>query len=324
MSSTFALILAAGKGTRMKSEKAKVLHQVFFAPMIFHVLDAIAGLDLGRTMVVVGHQQDAVVKALSAYNVQYVPQEEQLGTGHAVRCAEPLLAGQAGTLLILCGDIPLIRTRTIGQMLSAHKQSGALLTVMTTRLADPAGYGRIIRSPGGEIVKIVEQKDATPEEQQVKEINAGVYCVELPFLFKALARVDTDNKQGEMYLTDIVAITGRMDNKINTFFCKDALEVLGVNSRIELAGAHRELQRRRNEKLMLSGVTLLAPDTAFIQNRVTVGPDTCISANVQITGNTVIGSNCTIGPNTVIHASRINDNVAIPPLSHIRNQQVSR
>lgn len=320
MSSTFALVLAAGKGTRMKSEKAKVLHQVFFVPMIFHVLDAIAGLDLGRTMVVVGHQQDTVLETLAGYDVEPVLQEEQLGTGHAARCAGPHLAGETGTVLILCGDIPLIRTRTIDRMLSKHKQSGTPLTVMTTLLAEPGNYGRIIRSPAGELVAIIEEKDATPEEQQVKEINAGVYCVELPFLFEALARVDTNNKQGEMYLTDIVAIAGRMGNKINTFLCEDALEVLGVNSRLELAGAHRELQRRRNEELMLSGVTLLAPDTAFIQNGVIVGPDTCISANVQITGHTVIGSNCTIGPNTVIHDSRISDSVAIPPLSHIRNQ----
>ncbi|MCF6291680.1 MAG: NTP transferase domain-containing protein [Desulfobacterales bacterium] len=320
MSATFALILAAGKGTRMKSEKAKVLHEVLFVPMVFHVLDAIAGLDLIRTMVVVGHQQDAVIKTLAGYDVEHVLQEEQLGTGHAARCAEPYLAGQQGTVLILCGDIPLIRSRTIDRMLAEHKQNSEPLTVMTTHLADPGNYGRIIRNAAGDLAGIVEQKDATPEERLIKEINAGIYCVELPFLFEALARVNTNNKQGEMYLTDIVAIAAKAGNKINTFSCEDALEVLGVNSRLELAEAHCELQRRHNEELMLSGVTLLAPETAFIQNGVIIGADTCINANVQITGNTKIGGNCTIGPNTVIHESRINDNVAVPPLSHVRNQ----
>ena len=317
------LILAAGKGTRMKSAIAKVLHEVFYAPMLHHVLDAMAPLRLERTIVIIGHQHEQVEAALRGYPVTPVVQREQLGTGHAVLCAEESLRGAGGVLLILCGDTPLIRTATLAAMLASHQEQAMPLTVMTTALVEPAGYGRIIRNSQGEFEKIVEEKDASSAERRITEINAGIYCVDLPFIFNALARVGTDNNQGERYLTDIVAIARGEGRQVNMFCCADSMEVLGVNSRLELAEAHRQLQLRRNAELMLAGVTLLAPDTISVQPGVTIGPDTCIHPNVHLTGSTRVGRHCIIAPNTVLHDCRIGDNVTIGPLSLLNGQELA-
>ncbi len=322
---TACLILAAGKGTRMKSEKAKVLHEIFFAPMIHHVLEAVGSLSIGPLLVVVGHQRENVLARLSGYTFTPVIQEKQQGTGHAVLCAEPYLTvGQSDTLLILCGDIPLIRPETLSAMLSAHRASGAKITVMTTLLENPTGYGRIIRNTAGVFEKIVEEKDASTDERSVCEINAGIYCADIPFLFAALTRVGTANRQGEMYLTDIVSIAREMDQQVNTYTCPDFLEVLGVNSRLELAQAHRELQRRRNEELMQSGVTLLGEESIYIENSVSIGADTSIHPNVRITGKTSIGGSCTILSNSVIHDCAIGDQVTINYFANLNGKNIPR
>lgn len=312
---TYALVLAAGKGTRMKSDKAKVLHEAFYAPMIYHVLDAVVALGLEKTIVVTGHQKAELEGSLQSYDVLFAWQEKQLGTGHAVLAAEEILAGRKGTVLILCGDTPLIRAETLGEMLEKHVAGSSALTVMTTTLDDPSNYGRILADAAGNVLKIVEEKDASASEKDIKEINAGIYCIDTSFLFSALKTVGTENSQGEMYLTDIVEIAKKQEQTVQKFHCADAEEVLGVNSRVELAQAHRVLQQRRNRELMLSGVTMVQPETISIEKKVTIGRDTLIQPNVVITGLTSIGTNCAIGPFAFIRDCRIGNGVKVGPFS---------
>ncbi|CAK8722965.1 Bifunctional UDP-N-acetylglucosamine pyrophosphorylase [Candidatus Electronema halotolerans] len=326
-----AVILAAGKGTRMKSAKAKVLHELFCKPMLHHVLDAVTAAGIEQPAVIVGHQQEAVLASLHEYRISPVIQEEQLGTGHAVLCAEAACA-QAAQVMILCGDTPLIRPETLQAMLAQHLAQGAALTLMSTELDNPFGYGRIISNAEGQVLRIVEQKDADEAEQAVREINAGIYIAERDFLFKALRQVGTDNSQGEVYLTDIVSIAVQQGRRTEKFVHKPALDVLGVNSRVELAQAHQELQLRRNRQLMLAGVTMYAPETVLVAAESTVGQDAVLQAGVQISGQCEIGAgvliasgavlhDCTVGAGAVIGANSVLRHCAVaageqvPPLS---------
>jgi bifunctional UDP-N-acetylglucosamine pyrophosphorylase/glucosamine-1-phosphate N-acetyltransferase len=243
---TKAIVLAAGKGTRMRSEKAKVMHEVFSVPMLQHVLDAIAPLDIQETVVVTGHQADVVEAAFADSGVVFARQEEQLGTAHAVLAAEPCCGDFHGTVLILCGDTPLVRTETLRDLLKAHAAAGAKMTVMTTRMSEPANYGRIVTDAEGNILRIVEEKDATTDEKEINEINAGIYCVDSQFLFGGLREVDTDNRQGEFYLTDLVGIARNKGFGVSRFLCDDPMEVFGVNSKEELARADAEFCARQD------------------------------------------------------------------------------
>jgi len=316
-----AIILAAGMGTRMKSSKAKVLHEVFFKPMLHHVLDAVEAGMINETVVIIGHQHAQVAGSLGDYGVTTVIQEEQLGTGHAVLCAEQNCA-DADTVMILCGDTPLIRAETLDSMIRQHLESSAHLTLMTTELDDPFGYGRVISNKEGHVLEIVEQKDATGEQLHIREINAGIYLAERRFLFSALKEVGTDNSQGEMYLTDIVAIANRHGKTVCKFVHPDAIDVLGVNSRVELARAHRELQRRRNRNLMLSGVTMYGPETISVGLQIQVGRDTVIHPGVQITGNSIIGNGCLIESGALLHNCRIDNNAMIGAHAILRDCRV--
>jgi bifunctional UDP-N-acetylglucosamine pyrophosphorylase/glucosamine-1-phosphate N-acetyltransferase len=326
-----AVILAAGKGTRMKSNKAKVLHELFFKPMLHHVLDSVAGAAIDNTAIIVGHQRQQVLETLTQYTFTPVFQEEQLGTGHAVLCAEEACA-QSEQVMILCGDTPLIRASTLEEMVHQHQDSNALLTLMTTALDDPFGYGRIICDNNGYVTQIVEQKDADAQQRLINEINAGIYLVDTDFLFSTLKQVGTDNNQGEMYLTDIVAIAASQGHKVHKFRHTTAIDVLGVNSRIELAKAHQELQVRHNQEVMLQGITMYSPDTTLISPDSTIGQDSIIEPGVQVINNTIIGQevrlacgvildnckvgdNCTIGPYSVIRNCRVEDQTSIAPLS---------
>jgi bifunctional UDP-N-acetylglucosamine pyrophosphorylase / glucosamine-1-phosphate N-acetyltransferase len=322
MNKTSVLILAAGLGTRMKSSRAKVLHEVLFKPMILHVLDTVKTLNLDYTYVVLGHQRQKVLGLTSPYKVGAVYQEEQLGTGHAVLSAEKELIQTGGTVLILSGDVPLIKADSLKDMLAAHASNKSILTLMTTTLDDPANYGRIVRDSQGKLQEIVEEKDATAEQRKIREINAGIYCAEVPFLFKALKKVGRDNKQGEIYLTDIVKITIDMGLPVDIFSGAGGEELLGVNSRSELAAATKYLQHHKNRQLMADGVSLIDPETIFIQQEVLIKKDTVIHANVQISGNTIIGENCTIGPDVVLHDCLIGDNVIIEPFSNLTSSTV--
>lgn len=321
-SSSIALVLAAGKGTRMKSDRPKVLHEVFFAPMIHHVMDALAPLSLEKTIVVTGHQHTMVEAALSSYKPTFVFQEKQLGTGHAVLVCERELVRHKGAVLILCGDIPLIRAETIACFLKTHNEKSSLLTVMTTEVEDPAHYGRIICDEQGYLVKIREEKDADPEQRKIREINAGIYCVDGELLLRSLKKVGTDNNQGELYLTDIVEIACKEGVRVHRFRCEESDEVLGVNSRREQAQAHTLLQQRHLHALMDSGVTIFQPESVVIGKNVTIGRDSLIHPFTVLTGRTVIGSAVTIESFVSIADSTIGDGVHVAAFSSLQGRQI--
>ena len=317
-----ALILAAGLGTRMKSTKAKVLHEVLFKPMLIHVLDTVKSLNLDHTYVIIGHQRQKVAELVAGYRADCIPQEEQLGTGHAVLCAEKELSRTGGTVLILSGDVPLVKNDSLRAMLADHRENKPALTLMTTTLEDPANYGRIVRNSAGGLLEIVEEKDATDTQKKIREINAGIYCAEVSFLFGALKKVGSNNKQGEIYLTDIVKIAIEMGLLVGIFSGAGSQEVLGINSRAELAAANKYLQHQKNSQLMADGVSLIDPETIFIQQEVLIGSDTVINANVQISGTSIIGKNCTIGPDVVLHDCLIGDNAVIEPFCNLTSCKV--
>ena len=307
------IILAAGKGTRMKSDKAKVLHEVFYAPMVHHVIAATIPLEPIQTVIIVGHQKSAVEKALQSFPVTCVVQKEQLGTGHAVLVAENSIRAAADTVMILCGDTPLIRAETLQEMYSCHQKRHAALTLMTTVLDNPSNYGRIVSDSNNKIQAIIEQKDATIEQCQIKEINAGIYCVDKTFLFSALKKVGTDNSQGEVYLTDIVKLAVASNLVVEKYRAQLPVDVLGVNSRIELAGAQKELQMRRNRTLMLQGVSMNNPETICVSPESSIGKDTFLEPLVSISGKSRIGHSSRIGQGTIIKSCQIGDNVIIGP-----------
>jgi bifunctional UDP-N-acetylglucosamine pyrophosphorylase/glucosamine-1-phosphate N-acetyltransferase len=310
----YAIVLAAGKGTRMKSGRAKVLHEVLFAPMVSHVLDSLA--ELGASPVVVtGHQAEKVEDALTAYDASFVRQHEQLGTGHAVLATEDALVGKTGMVLILCGDTPLVRPQTLRQMTESHVKNQNCLTVMTTVLDNPTNYGRIVCGDAGEVQRIVEEKDASEKERQIAEVNAGMYCVEIAALFAALHQVGADNAQGELYLTDIIEIIKNDGARVGKFVCQDKDEILGVNSRVELEAANDIMRQRVNREFMLAGVSLVGSASIYIEKTVSIGLDTTIMGNCYLTGKTVIGSGCRIGPFCNLHNCDIKEGSTVPSFS---------
>lgn len=316
------VILAAGKGTRMKSQRAKVLHEVFFAPMIHHVMHSVLPLNPIRTIAVIGHQRSDVENALASFEVEFAVQELQLGTGHAVMVAEEHIAEDSDSVMILCGDIPLIRTSTLQHMYSAHRHLGSTLTIMTTKLEDPTNYGRVLCNEAGDVIEIVEQKDASIDQLEIKEINAGIYCVEKAFLFSALRKVGTDNSQNEVYLTDIVRIAVAEGRRVNKFISHQAIDVLGVNSRVELAEAHQHLQCRRNRELMLQGVTMHNPETIIVSPDSSVGRDTLLEPGTHISRGSCVEGSCTIGQGTVIKNCIIGEGVEIGPYSYLEDSAI--
>lgn len=316
--SIIAVVLAAGKGTRMKSTVAKVLHRVFFRPMVHHVLDTVRNTGIDQCAVVIGHQRREVERALAPYAVTTVLQEEQLGTGHAVLCTENACSGH-DEVLILCGDTPLVRPETLREMIDAHHREQAALTLMTTLVDEPFGYGRILHDKQGRIRAIVEEKDATNEQRMIKEINAGIYLVNRSFLFDSLRRVGTNNAQGEVYLTDIVDQANGQGLPIHTFVHPQPIDVLGVNSRVELAQAQAILQQRRNRDLMLGGVTLESPETVLVAGDCTIGPDSHLQPHVRLSEGTVLGSGCLIESGAVLRNCRLGDRVTIGANSVLSN-----
>lgn len=321
-SSVAGLVLAAGKGTRMKSDRPKVLHEVFFSPMIHHVLDVLQSVSLGRNIAVIGHRHQLVEESLRGYPVSLVHQAKQLGTGHAVLACEDELRLHQGPVLIMCGDTPLVRAETIRQFLQAHIESAALLTVMTTKVTNPANYGRIVSDGHGNFVKIVEEKDATPAQKEIREINAGIYGVDVKFLFAALHRVGINNMQGEIYLTDIVEIATGDGVKVEKFCCADREEILGVNSRRELAQAHAVLQRRYLDALMESGVTIIQPESVTIEKTVTIGRDSEIYPCTSLTGTCHVGAGVRIASFVKIHACTIGDFARIGSFTHLQQATI--
>ena len=335
MSDLVTVILAAGKGTRMKSVLPKVLHQAAGKPMVQHVIDAARLAGARRNIVVVGFGAELVRSALRG-KVEIVVQAEQLGTGHAVRMAEPLLKAEHGTVMVLCGDTPLLTGALLSRLYEAHKKARAKATVLTAIMPDATGYGRVIRSATGAVEKIVEDKDATDEERKVQEVNSGIYCFAADALFSALAEANCDNAQGEYYLPDVLSILREKGEKIWAVAAEDYEETLGVNSRVQLSAAEKILRRRKNLALMESGVTLMDPDTTFIDADVAVGRDTVIYPFTWIEGASSVGAACVLGPSSrfsdtkignevtaqfvYAHECEIGDGVIIGPYVHLRPQ----
>jgi bifunctional UDP-N-acetylglucosamine pyrophosphorylase/glucosamine-1-phosphate N-acetyltransferase len=309
MSELGVILLAAGQGTRMKSETPKVLHPLGGKALFLHALETARRLDPTIVAIVVGHGAAAVQKAHPSIGVTWVTQERQLGTGHAVLCAKQAYEGFTGEVLILSGDVPLIREQTLRAMLEHHRSRRAALTLLTAQLEEPKGYGRILRDGAGAIAGIVEEKDATPEQRKTREVNAGIYVASAPFLFTALNGVKNHNQQGEYYLPDIVGIGLAQRQTIKTVTVEDPREMMGINSREELATMEKHLRQSINQKWMQAGVTLKDPDTTYIEESVTIGEDTVIGPNTQLCGKTVIGARCRIDGSAFLTDAVIGDEV---------------
>lgn len=313
------LILAAGLGTRMRSSLAKVLHQVGGRPLISHVCRTAAALAPEKIYIVVGHQggdvSQAVLSEITKDQAVFVDQEQQLGTGDAVNSARKFLEDRDSTLLILSGDVPLIRPETLAGLIqqhNSHRGKGAACTMLTVKLKDPSGYGRIVRGEDGIFERVVEQRDATDEEREIREINAGIYCFDTKKLFSALKDVRNNNAQGEYYLTDVPALLKASREDVSIFQHGDSQEIEGVNNRVQLADIERLLRRRTVAKLMLDyGVTFIDPKSAYISESARIGRDTVIYPGVTIEGDSVIGDGCVIRSGTRILNSVIGRNVLV-------------
>lgn len=335
----YVVVLAAGKGTRMKSKLYKVLHKVCGKTMVEHVVDAAQGVNPAEIVTIVGTGAGDVEKVL-ADKSKFAFQEKQLGTGDAVMTAREELGDKDGATLVVTGDTPLFTTDTFNELFKYHAEKGNAATVLTAEAPNPFGYGRIIRDDQGNVLRIVEQKDGKPEELKVKEINTGVFCFDNKKLFEALKHVNNDNAQGEYYLTDVLEILRNSGERVGAYKMPDFSESLGVNDRIALAQATKTMQRRINEQHMRDGVSFIDPDTAYIDADVKIGNDTVIEGNVVIKGNTEIGSDCyitsgsrivdsKIGNNVTVTSSTVeeaemDDNTDIGPNSHLRPKAIIR
>lgn len=327
------VILAAGKGTRMKSKLPKVLHNVCGSTMLSYVIDAVQGAGVKKIIVVVGYGADVVAREVKG-RAQVAHQAEQLGTAHALLQAGPFLSDFKGRLLVLCGDTPLIESGTLLELIRSHRSAGSAATVLTAILEDSAGYGRVVRDNQGSVLKIVEQKDASSEEKGIREVNTGIYCFEADGLFEDLSRLTPNNAQGEYYLTDIIGINVSRGRRVSAVTMDNPQEMMGINDRVQLAEAERYMRGRILNDLMLSGVTVVDPGSTFVDRKVRVGRDTVIYPFTFIEGDTVIGEDCIIGPgsrlvnavvgngvsiqNSVVTDSRMEDGCSIGPFSHLR------
>ena len=337
MSNRFAVILAAGKGTRMKSKLYKVLHPVCGKPMVQHVVDQVSQLGLQKLVTVVGHGAEKVQEQLGNVS-EFALQAEQLGTAHAVDQAASVLANEEGTTLVICGDTPLITAETMEALLQQHEEAGAMATVLTAYIEEPAGYGRIVRNENGHVEKIVEHKDENEEELAIKEINTGTYCFDNKALFASLSKVSNDNVQGEYYLPDVIEILKNEGHIVSAYQTEHFAETLGVNDRVALSQAEIIMKNRINRKNMVNGVTIIDPSNTYISADAIIGSDTVLHPGTVIEGNTVIGSDCEIGPHTVIrdseigdrtvirqstvHDSKLGTEVSVGPFAHIRPDSV--
>ena len=336
MQEIISVILAAGKGTRMKSDLVKVLHPLLGVPMLSYPVElSLKGIKAEKTIVVVGHQADKIKERFRDARIHFVLQEEQLGTGHAVLQALPLLQSFRGTVLILCGDVPLVKLETLHSFIDTFWRNESNLSVLTAVVENPSGYGRILRGPTGWLERIVEEKDASEEEKLIREINTGIFCVKASFLIDGLKEIGQENAQGEYYLTDLVEIGRKRGLRCSAHIVEDPVEVMGINSRVDLAVAHEVLRQEKVKALMLSGVTILDPKTTYVDRTVEIEEDTVLYPNCVLQGKTKIGERCliesnikisdsilgnevTIRSNSVITESKIEDGAIIGPFAHLR------
>ncbi len=329
----FAVILAAGQGTRMKSKLYKVLHPILGRPMIQYVLEALAPSNVEKLVTIVGHGAEKVSEEVGNKS-EFVIQEEQLGTAHAVIQAKDILSEENGTTIVVCGDTPLITKETFESLFKYHEQTASKATVLTTAFDDPTGYGRVIRNHDGDVSRIVEHKDANEEELTINEINTGTYCFDNKALFEALEKVDNDNAQGEYYLPDVIEILKKENEKISAYLMTDQEESIGINDRVALAEAEAIMKRRINKSHLQNGVTITDIENTYIGPNVEIEQDVIIYPGSIINGNTTIKSDAIIGPNSeinnsvigeasiikqsVIFDSKVGKQVNIGPFAHIR------
>lgn len=317
-----AIILAAGKGTRMKSDMPKVLHPVCGRPMLAYVIEAVRSVGSLISYVVVGHEAEKVKKFLGP-DIKTVVQKDLLGTADAVRCAEGELKDFKGDVLVLCGDTPLLRAETLKALIKTHRQTGASCTVLTTVVSNPSGYGRIIRGADGQAVAIREDKDLLKSERSIREINVGVYCFKSESLSKTLPLIEMNSKKKEFYLTDIVEVMAARTLKIETLETETPQEGWGINTQIDLANAAAVLRRRILEEFMLDGISIEDPATTFISDGVKIGSGTVVKPFTVIEGDVVIGKNCVIGPFAHFRpGTRIGNQVEIGNFTEISRSKI--
>lgn len=315
-----AVILAAGKGVRMHSQLPKVVHRVAGKPIVVHVTEAVRAAGVEKLVLVVGHGRAEVAKLFPTGEVEFAVQEQQLGTGHALMQAMEKVKNDQ-TIVVLAGDTPLLQAATIKSLLDYHLACGASATVLSTQVQEPYGYGRIVRDQDGSLQSIVEEKDASAEEKKIREINSGMYCMQVKDVSDSLTGLKTNNQQGEYYLTEVLSILKHNGKKVEILQVDAAEDIYGINDRIQLAQAENILRQRKNFLLMTSGVTIVDPNSTFIDIDVSIGNDTIIYPGTIIEGRTSIGSNCRIGPATHITSSIIGNNVTIEH-SRLKEAQV--
>jgi len=304
-----SILLAAGQGTRMRSKLPKVLHKIAGQPMVWHALRSVKSMTDLPPVLVVGYRSD-MVKAAVKQEVNYVLQEKQLGTGHAVACARSALAGKADTLLVTFADMPLLRQESLEELVELHQESGNPVT-MTSFIGEEArGFGRVVRNKQGHVTAIVEQADANPEQLSIREYNVSAYCFQADWLWDALEKVPISPK-GEYYLTDVVGIAVDQGHQVDSLILEDATEAIGINNRVHLATAEKRMQQRINRRLMLAGVTFVDPDAAYVEADVEIGQDTVIHPNTYLRGETIIGEDCKIGPDVILMDTRVGSHVEI-------------
>jgi bifunctional UDP-N-acetylglucosamine pyrophosphorylase/glucosamine-1-phosphate N-acetyltransferase len=339
----WVVVMAAGEGTRMKSERPKPLHVLCGRPMLMHILDALSELAIDRVVVVVGHGAERVTKTLLEQGpptlaIDFVEQHVQRGTGDATGIAMTALpddeALDDGDVIVLPGDTPLLRASTLARLVQAHRAGEAAATLLTARLADPTGYGRVIRGRDDEVVRVVEQGDATSSEREVDEVNTSIYCFRRSVLAPALRRLSPDNEQGEYYLTDVVEVLRDAGYGVSSVLAEDAGEITGVNDRVQLAAAEAELRRRTNARWMQQGVTMLDPDRTYVDAEVTLHADVTLFPGTMLHGRTIVGAgarigpavrlvDCVVGRNAVVehsvgHDAEIGDDATVGPFAALQ------
>jgi bifunctional UDP-N-acetylglucosamine pyrophosphorylase/glucosamine-1-phosphate N-acetyltransferase len=301
---TTAILLAAGQGTRMKSDLPKVLHPIAGRPMIWHSLEAMRQSTTETPVVVIGHGAEKVTEFLGDSAVTVI-QEPQLGTGHAVIQAQAVLKGKTDLVLVCYADMPLLRGGTLQQLVETQKTNKGPMSMLTVVSDDPRGFGRIVRNAQGTVEAIVEEYVATPEQLAIRELNVGAYCFDADWLWEALGRIEKNPRKGEYYLTDTVELAVKAGLPVQAMVMEDALEAIGINTRVHLSEVEAEMRRRINESHMLNGVTMMDPASTYVEVGVTIGKDTVIMPNTYLQGNTEIGEGNVIGPNSIIRDSKI-------------------
>lgn len=339
MKPTYALILAAGKGTRMKSDLPKVLHPLLGKAMVEYVVRSAKETNCSKIFMVIGYKEELIRERFKDQPVDFILQYEQLGTAHAVMQAHKKLADKSGTLFVLSGDVPLITSATLNALINYHHKANAIATLLTTRMDDPSGYGRILRNKHGQIEGIIEESDATPEQLKNNEVNCGIYCFDIQEALPYLEKIECKNKQKEYYLTDLISLLRKEKKAVEGYSIANSSEVMGINDRSELAVAGRIIRHKILQDHMIDGVTIIDPDCTYIDDGITIGRDSVIYPMVSIEGESTIGTHCRIFPfsriynciigdrvtilgNTVIEESRINTGATIGPFSRMRPQSV--